>query len=188
MQARSPLIQLEDIHADHPGLSPEASTLYARAAAVLLNERHSSPTRCSVRHNDSMTDVRLAWHAPTNRDVRVLANNIDRTEVAAYSVALAISGVELGHVALRRVAHGLGADWYLVPRGTQVPDDPELDLERSDLVRLEVSGIASETLAGMRRRLREKIDQVREVAIPGPAWAAVVGFGAPQVWMADSEG
>ena len=186
MEAREP-VSLEDLHLEHPGLSIEGSVMYARAAAVMLAVRHASPCVCEVQSGGEGTSMMIAWQEPSAGDHRFLANSIDRTEAGAYSLGLAAAGERLDYVALRRVAHGLGADWYLVPRGANIPDDPDLDLDRADLVRLEVSGIAAETDSEMRRRLMEKMDQLREAGIPGPGWAAVVGFTLPRVWIDELE-
>ena len=180
-------IQLEELHSRHPGLSEAASVMYASAAAVMLVANHSSPCNCAVRSGGEEVAMAVAWRDPTAEDQRVMANQIDRIEAGAYSVALAAAGERLDYVTLGRVAHGLGADWYLIPVGANVAHDPELDLERTDLVRFEVSGIESETDAEMKRRLSEKLDQLREAGMPGTAWAAVVGFQSPQVWLAELE-
>jgi hypothetical protein len=185
--ANSRPIQLEELHIRHPGLSEAASVMYASAAAVMLDANHSSPCNCAVRSGGEQVAMGVAWRDPTAEDRRVMANHIDRTEAGAYSVALAAAGERLDYVTLGRMGHGLGADWYLIPAGATVADDPHLDFERTDLVRFEVSGIESETDAEMKRRLAEKLDQLREPGMPGTAWAAVVGFHSPQVWLAELE-
>jgi len=183
-----PALQLEDLHFRHPGLTAAAAAFYAEAAAVMLDGLHTSPVGFGAQLNDGDVGLQaLAWRVPDPAVRRVVANLIDRIEQGAYSVALAVVETTLGQVCLRRAAHGDGADWLLVPVGGEESDDVELDLDRGDLVRLEVSGIASESDATMRRRLHEKVDQLRDAAVPGLAWAAVVGFGRPRVWLASME-
>lgn len=177
--------RLEDLHLAHPGLTEAMAWTYAEAAAVSMTNRHSSPTSFSLRWDgEDLGAVVVAWDAPSAAAIRGQANAIDRTEIAAYCIAIASAGARLEHVCLRRVAHGDGADWFLLPIARAAVDDPDLDLEDPNLVRLEVSGIDDETDALLRRRVNEKVDQVRAAAIPGSAWAAVVGFTAPRIWFA----
>jgi hypothetical protein len=57
-----------------------------------------------------------------------------------------------------------------------VPGDDVADLENA--FRLEVSGVANGPETAVKRRVREKLAQLRAGASDVPAYAAVVGFKA----------
>jgi hypothetical protein len=103
------------------------------------------------------------WQPPDDADARFHANFDDATEIGAYCVALAAAYPHLGRKALSRTGMGTGGDWWLIPIDAEV-GPAEYDLDRPDLVKLEVSGVAVnaeyEAGLGFERRSHkfEKVD------------------------------
>lgn len=170
------------LHVRHPGVSPEVSAFYAAAAAVCLHRHHRSPAQFDIAEDgDPAASYGAAWDEPSDSQERAYANEEDTTENGAYCVALAAADAHLSLLALRRSQSRSGADYYLIPDGTAISADHELDLERPDLVRLEVSGIDEDSEQALRARLRRKLDQVARAPSDVPAIAAVVGFKTTRV-------
>lgn len=170
------------LHERHPGVSPEVSAFYAVAAAVCLHRHHRSPKQFAIAEDgDAAASYEAAWEEPSASQARAYANDEDTTENGAYCVALAAADSHLSLLALRRSQSRSGADYYLIPDGTAISDDHELDLERPDLVRLEVSGVDEDSEQAVRARLRRKLDQVARAPSDVPAIAAVVGFKTTRV-------
>jgi hypothetical protein len=111
----------------------------------------------------------------------------EATRDGAYGIALAAVDLYLGFVALRRAEGKTGSDFYLVPAGSDVRSDPHLDLEREDLIRLEVSGINEDDEKNMRERVRRKVQQALTGHSPIPAMAGVVGFLSARVVFRDAK-
>jgi hypothetical protein len=117
------------------------------------------------------TIYRLAWEPSHTRERAAWANADEATRDGAYAVALASAEVELGLVAVSRAETLTGSDYYL---GVAAEGEPHDDLEKA--YRLEVSGVDRGRRAILRRRLRQKVNQVRRGASLLPAFACVVGF------------
>ena len=64
-----------------------------------------------------------------------------------------------------------GADYYVAPRGASTDDLEEW-------IRFEVSGVNVGSDAAIRRRLKDKLDQLGRAADETPGIAGVVGFHA----------
>lgn len=170
------------LHERHPGVSVEVSAFYAAAAAICLHRHHRSPKDVAVAEDGgAVATYETAWDDPSTDQARAYANDEDTTENGAYCVALAAADAHLSLLALRRSQSRSGADYYLIPDGSAIADDYELDLERADLVRLEVSGIDEDTESTLRARLRRKLDQAVRAPSDVPAVAAVVGFRTARV-------
>ena len=122
--------------------------------------------------------VKAEWEACDDRLKGAWANEIDATEAGAYGLSLAAAEIGRGLLAIRRAETSTGADYYVAPKGT-----PADDLE--GWLRLEVSGVdkGDETL--VKARLRRKLEQARAGESNLPALAAVVGFRARLIAVAD---
>ena len=137
---------------------------------------HHSPgsLELSVTSDDGETGVALEWDAPSDEALRSHANELDATENGAYCLVLAVIEELLGLVTLGRTVTRSGADWWVIPLAG-LDADTSFDLDRADAVRLEVSGVRTDSASILRARLRDKIDQLRAASeIPG--LAGVVGF------------
>jgi hypothetical protein len=170
-------LKLCDLDQRHPGVSPGVSAGYSEAASVCFDRHHASPVDLSIERPTPL-QVSAEWAPPDDGVKRAWANETDTTEAGAYCVALAAVETTDGLVAIARAETRTGADYYLGPQG--VPPD---DLEKSH--RLEVSGVDNGGPSSVKARLRQKMDQAASGRSSLPAIAAVVGFAARQVAIAD---
>jgi hypothetical protein len=60
--------------------------------------------------------------------------------------------------------------------GAEIGTDPDLDIDREDLIGLEVSGINHDTDPIIRARVNRKMEQVRAGRLPVRAMVGVVAF------------
>jgi hypothetical protein len=183
------VLDIYDLQVRHSGLAKEVTDNYAVNAAVCM-ERHSiSPRVWSVHRDQSAaTEYLVTWEAPTAAQIRSCANQDDATRDGAYGLALAAADVHLGLVALRRAEGRSGVDFYLVPDGTEIPDSPEYDIDRDDLIGLEVSGINDDNDRVIRARVRQKVEQVQAGRPPFPSVVGIVGFRTARITFWTVEG
>ena len=173
----NPALNLYGLNQRHPGVSRGLSASYSEAASVCFDRHHASPVDLTIQRQASL-QVSASWSPPDESLKRAWANETDTTEAGAYCVALAAVETTEGLVAIARAETRTGADYYLGPSGMN-PND----LEKSH--RLEVSGVDVGGLSSLNDRLRQKIDQAAAGRSSLPAIAAVVGFAARQVAIAD---
>ncbi len=131
-------------------------------------------------------EVELRWTEPDTRLVRAYRNAVQATENGACALALGAAELRVGLVTIGQALAESGGDYYLVPAGAEATDDPDLNLDRDDVVLFEVSGIDLDDEAKMTRRLREKIEQVRAQGWSKPAMAGVVGFLNGRIWLKEA--
>lgn len=162
-------LDLDDLHARHPGVTPASAASYCEAARVCLDRHHDSPIVFVIEHEAEEARGHAQWLAADERTRRAWANDTDATEAAAYCIALAAVEASAGLVAVGRAENFVGADFYVAPAG----DDPN-DLENR--LRLEVSGVDRGGISDIKARLRQKILQVARGRSDVPAVAVVVGF------------
>jgi len=160
------------------GLSENIVRDLADAATVCLQRHHVSPTRFELS-NWATGDARsfeLDWVPPNDRTLRSWANHDDATRDGAYALVLAAAEAFLGVVAIGRTQRRSGADWWVVPVGTRVDLDQQLDYENA--TRLEVSGMdLCRGEAALLARLQDKTDQARR----GGSGLAIAGVAAFQI-------
>ena len=174
-----PSLKLRDLDQRHPGVSLGVSASYSEAASVCFDRHHAPPVNLSIERPAPL-QVSADWTPPDDGIKRAWANETDTTEAGAYCVALAAVETTDGLVAIARAETRTGADYYLGPPGV-TPDDLEMSH------RLEVSGVDGGGSSLVKTRLRQKIDQAAAGRSSLPAIAAVVGFAARQVVIADVE-
>lgn len=175
-------MELRRLHERHPGVTEFMAGDLAGAAAMCFARHHAGGSvGVSVDADDGERRSSAAWDDPTAEARRAYANDDDATRDGAYCVALAATEEAIALKALRRAATRTGADWLLVPVDAPVDDDDSLDLERDDILRLEVSGIDQDTPTRLRSRMREKLEQARDGASLFPSMACVVGFASATV-------
>lgn len=176
------VLPISDLHLRHEGVSAELAGTYYAATSVCLTRHHASPALVSYFVTGGETgEMSVEWEEPSATWVRSFANVDDTTRDAAYCVALAFVEAVRGLAAIRRAEGGSGADYYLVPLGTVVAADPDLDLEGDDVVRLEVSGINADTNSNMSTRLAKKVAQLGRGRSDVQGIAVVVGFRTPAI-------
>jgi hypothetical protein len=171
-------LQIQDLDARHPGLTPGVALGFREAAEVCFDRHHSPPINLTVDRGEQIA-AQTEWETPDARTKHAWANEIDTTEAGAYCVALAALELTDDLVAVRRAETHTGADYYVAKRGTSVGD-----LEEA--FRLEVSGMDEGNQASVKTRLRQKLEQTARGRSSLPAIAAVVAFSPPQVAIADA--
>lgn len=168
-----PLLDLRDLgDGKMIGLSSEVGSSLAQAGAVCMESQQHDPGvellvvggRATGRHP-------LHWEPPDEQARRTWHNEIDATENGAAGVALLLARRLLGYVTTSRSRHGTGFDYWL---GRDADGDPI-----QDEVRLEVSGIRQGSSADIKRRVRQKLDQMQGGDPSATGCAIVVEFGRP---------
>jgi hypothetical protein len=114
-----------------------------------------------------MSERTASWPEASQRQFSAWANDNDRTEAAAYGVALASVEAELNVFAVSRAYRRSGADYLVAAKDA-------VDLENA--YRLEISGVDSGDSATVARRVRRKLAQLRAVKDDDSIIACVVGF------------
>lgn len=165
----NPDLPIHDMANRHSGLTPTIAANNLEALCVCLDRHHETPLVFDVVDDEKKTQAQIVWTAADERCLKAWNNEIDVTEAGACSCTLAAAELKRSLVAIYRAETGTGADYYIGPSGEQVKD-----LE--NCLRLEVSGINNATVAKVKQRLKEKVEQTRRGNSNIPALAAVVGF------------
>lgn len=166
-------MKLENLHLAHTGLTEAMARSFCEASAVCLDRFHAPPLTVSVEHRGSTATLLLEWEPADASTRNAYAELYDSTRDGAYAVSFVAVEAHVGLVVIGRAEHGSGSDWYVAPAGKGIDEMGLPDLDDPEVCRLEVSG----TLSGdLRRRLREKLDQLRHGLSSLPGLAAAVGF------------
>lgn len=165
---KEPLPLLEQLYHRHPGLTVSVCMSYAEAASVCLSRHHQPPVDFQVTNSGAQSIRQVNWNPPDDRTRRAWNSRNVATEFGASGLCLAAVEAELGLVAIMRADVPSGADYHLAPL------DGYRDLEAA--CKLEVSGTDSGSVAGVNRRLREKIRQAKQGRSNLPVLAGVIGF------------
>ena len=173
-KAEEPHIILDNLHEQHPGLTPELSGALCQAARVCMDRHHVSPNAIGVFVEEVEHSRELFWKPATAVEKNANANTLDATRDGAYALGLLSVETTLGLVAIGRAEELTGADWYVSPVG-QKPYDafgfPNLDAP--NVHRLEVSGQDKGSLGA---RMTEKRKQLKAGHSALSGYAVVVGF------------
>jgi hypothetical protein len=162
---------------DQVHIATELSSNYVAAACVRLHHAgHGSPVTWRVVSDDRSARYECAWEPPTVVHLNSYANSNECTDMAANAIALSGAAAHLQLIAVARCETGTGSDWFVLPRDAPAPDPVDLDFDRPDMLRIEISGIANDDGPTFNARLREKIRQVRKPGHPVPGIAGVAGF------------
>ncbi len=164
----------------HPGLTPPIADSLCEAASICLSRHLSPPSEITLHNNDSSKLYSVEWPEPDLRTTRAWANDINATELGACGVSLVAVEMERGLVTIGRAETRTGADYYIAPPGHSGEDF-------EDCIRLEVSGVDKGNQSILRSRLSQKVKQAQVGNSNLPAIAAVVGFAAQSVIIADVE-
>ena len=157
------------MHWRHWGLVKEVAAYLRQGAAVALDRNHDPPVVFDVRDpGESVMQTIVDWGQVDQR-TRDSWNQSNSTEQGACACAIAALELVSGNLVVRRAERPSGADYYVAH-----PTAPVDDLESQR--RLEVSGCDQERAAGVRGRLREKVEQLESGDSPLPGVAVVVGF------------
>ncbi len=164
-------LPIDDMEQRHEGLTPALANALKEAARVCLDRHHVSPIPIVIRHDDRQMVADVEWEATDERTRGAWRNEKDTTEWGAYACVLAAVEMFHGLVAVFRAETQTGADYYVAPLGADADDIEEH-------IRLEVSGVNRGNDAAVRRRLREKIEQLARGDDDIPGIAGVIGFRA----------
>lgn len=165
----------------HSGLTPAIADSNTEAATVCLDRHHEPPQDMELDRDGAASTATVDWDVTDAQVRRAWANETEATEAGACACALAAIELSDGLFAVGRAENLTGADYYVAPAG---PADKEIhDLEGCR--RFEVSGTDRGDAKAIRRRLDEKRRQAAKGQSSLPATAAVVGFQAAQIMLAD---
>ena len=88
------------------------------AARVCLDRHHRPPTEFNLLGaNGAPTAAVLNWQQVDDRMQKAYGNEIEATEFGACAFVLATVELVDGLVAIGRADTGIGADYYMAPRG-----------------------------------------------------------------------
>ena len=164
-------LPIDGMEQRHEGLTEAIANALNEGARVCLDRHHIPPISVTIRQGERLMVADVEWKATDERTRNAWANEIDTTEAGAYACVLAAVELFDGLVAVFRAENLTGADYYVAPPGVSA-DDIE------DHIRLEVSGVDRGNDAAVRRRLREKIEQLLRGGDDIPGMAGVIGFRA----------
>jgi hypothetical protein len=158
-------LHLTHLQEMHPVLPLTTALEYEyRAAIGLARHGHTPGVRLAISHDGQSRHDRLHWRqASPDADLQLDFNRV--TEDAAEAVALAVVHTGEAWTIVRRLQHRKRGDWLLV------------DADQNHIA-LEVSGVDQFDTA--RRRLREKVQQVRQAPTRGSKVACVVELAPPR--------
>ena len=157
-----------------PGVTAETGAALAQAAGVCLESQgHAQGVNLRVR-GDRQGNHELHWPLETPQAQRSWANEDEATEQGAAGVAVLLAREEVGYLVVERANRGAGFDYWL---GSQPAEVAPYE------AKMEVSGIRNGDESDIRRRVREKLDQIARhapsVASNLPAYAVVTEFSRP---------
>lgn len=164
------ILKLDNLGNGLPGITKPFGATLAEAAAVCLEQQgHASGVTMEVNGAmDCSYDV--CWPEVTEQ-MRRCYNDLEvATENGAYAVAIPIVRELTGYTVVERSRKGTGFDYWL---------GEESELPFQNKARLEVSGIRRGNDAGIRARMKAKLDQTKPSDGILPAYAAVVEFSRP---------
>ena len=164
-----PKLPIDDMEQRHKGLTSALADALKESARVCLDRHHASPTSVTIKRRSRELVADIEWEATDERTRGAWANEIDTTEAGAYACVLAAVELFDGLVAILRAETETGADYYVAPLGVGADDFDEH-------IRLEISGVDRGNDVTVRRRLREKVDQLAKAGDDIPGIAGVVGF------------
>ena len=173
------MLDLNDLLAGQPGLTPESGGGMAQCAGVCLESQgHTSGTELVVRGYIGNNHI-LEWPTVTDQVRRTWADLREATENGAEGIAILLTRQEIGYATIERAALGTRIDRWL---GNE-SDSPYFQRK----ARLETSGILHGNDGEIRSRLREKTDRLALANNRLPAYVIVVEFSRPLAEVARNE-
>lgn len=107
------MLNLNDLSAGQPGLTPESGGSMAQCAAVCLElQGHTSGTELGVRGYIANNHI-LEWPPVTGQIRRAWADIREATEKGAEGIAILLIEQEVGYAAIERAAIGTHIDRWL---------------------------------------------------------------------------
>ena len=174
-------LDLRTLSEGMPGLTPEVGGGLAQAAAVCLEHNSHPQGVCLDVEGAESACFAVSWTPATDQVRRTHADLQDATEHGACGVAIAISREVTGKQVVeqswkgRGKGRGFGFDYWL--------GDVSDDLVFTRDLRLEVSGVLNGSSSDVKRRLKEKVEQVSRFGNAVPGLAVVVAFAQPKAFL-----
>lgn len=157
-----------------PGITPDFGGCLCEAASVCLEDRsHTSGVSISVDGALAAHTMPLVWPAATQQAKHCYADPQFAVEFGAYGIAVLLIERLTEFTVVERSRKGTGFDYWLGPKRDAQP-------LFQDKRKLEVSGVLDGDENDVRRRLRQKLDQLRRGGVPLPGYGIVVCFAAPE--------
>lgn len=168
-------LDLNALRAGMPGITSDLGGTMCEAASVCLEDcSHLVGVTMTVTGTLSSTHpVPLTWPLATDQARRAYGDLQFAAEFGAYGIAALVVDRLTDLTVVERSRKGGGFDYWLGPKRNPEP-------LFQDKHKLEVSGILSGDEGDVRRRLREKLDQLRRGAVPIPGFGIVVHFATPE--------
>ena len=167
-------MDLNDLRKGMPGITPDFGGTLCEAASVCLEDRsHQSGVAMAVNGALSSHSLQLMW-PPTSQQVRNTYADLQfATEFGAYGIAALLVENLTTLTVFERSRKGPGFDFWLAPKGSSAP-------LFQDKARMEVSGVLDGTNSELRRRMREKLAQLKRGGVALPGFGVVVHFASPE--------
>lgn len=168
-------LDLNELRTGTRGITTDFGGCLCEAASVCLEDRtHKSGV--SMALNGSLTPstpVLLSWPTVTQQARNCYGDLQFAAEFGAYGIAVLLVERLTQYTVVERSRKGTGFDYWLAPKGAS---EPLFQNKR----KLEVSGLLAGDENDVRRRLREKLDQLRRGGVPIPGYGVVVHFATPE--------
>ena len=165
------MLDLNELEEGLPGVLPSFGKAIAEAAGVCLESQgHAQLTPIVVRGYIDK-ELRLSWPQVTEQARRTWNDPEEATEFGATAIAVLLARQELGYLAIERSLKGTGIDYWLGEESDA--------LSLKHMARLEVSGIRVGSLAQVRARVRQKLQQTSQSDGSLPVFVVVVEFSMP---------
>ncbi len=158
-----------------PAITPAFGLTLAEAGAIyFVDQNHKNGVELKVR--GAFAGIfKVYWPKVTEQMLRCWNDYEFTTEQAAYGVAILLIRDLTKYTVIRRSRKGLGFDYWL-----GYTNDEGDDLRLEDKARLEVSGIRQGNQHLVKKRMKQKIQQVEQANhLNLPAYIVVVEFSTP---------
>jgi hypothetical protein len=148
-------LDLDVLRSGMPGITSNFGGAMCEAASVCLEDRlHAAGVSMTITGALSSAPLALTWPAATDQ-ARSCYNDLQfAAELGAYGIAILVVDRLTDLTVVERSRKGSGFDYWLGPKGQSEP-------LFQDKHKLEVSGVLAGDEGDVRRRLREKLNQLR---------------------------
>ena len=164
------LLNLNDLAAGLPAISPALGEALAEAAGVCLESQghdHGVLLRITGYRDTSYS---LAWPQITDQILRSFNDPEEATEFGAVAVAVLLAKKEIGYSVIERSRRGTGFDYW-------IGDESEVPF--AGKARLEISGIRKGGRREVATRVNRKLRQIGRSGSSPAGYVIVVEFGTP---------
>lgn len=162
---------LKSLCEEMPAFTPAQAGYVIEAATVCL-EHNSHSCRATLKVDcDREVEIPITWNKCGTNLFQAFGDTQEATEYGATCIAILLVAKLLNLVVVGRSAKGSSFDYYLAPRGQHI------SLFQGTTA-LEVSGILKGKGKAVEKRVKRKMNQVKDSDYP--TFVAVVEFGQPR--------